>query len=134
MRVRKSRLPARATIGWLARLDGRSILARTASDRLAELTAHLGGDTEVSALEHSLLDRLIHTEMLAQRYEAEVRDGKLDDPAPFLAVVDRIVRLSLTLGLRRRARVALDMRQTLQQIERENREARGQPLESADAG
>ena len=126
MRARKARLPAHATLGWLARLDGRSLLARTATDRLAELTTHLGGDTEVTAIERSLVDRLLHAEMLAMRLEAEVRDGTLKTPSDYLAVTDRVIKLATTLGLRRRARPV----SSLAEIRREYA-ANGTPKDAA---
>jgi hypothetical protein len=104
MKLRKAQLPAYPRTGWLEKLDGRSLIARAAHERIVELSEHLGGADLVTSVERSLLDRLVHAELIAQRYEAQLRSGALDDPGPFFGAMDRILRYAQALGLRRRAR------------------------------
>lgn len=108
MHKRRSRLRQRVVPGWTGRLDGRGAVARAIKVRELELHAHLGED--VSAIERSLLERLLHVEMLAAKQEFLATTGAATfDVEQYLAIVDRVVRLSSVVGLRPRARLADDL-------------------------
>lgn len=97
------RLPKGWHPRWLDKLDGRSPIAVAVKTHLQELHDHLGGD--VSAIEARLMHRHAHLDLLLQQHEARSLSC---DPgfveADYLTVMDRYLRLSQALGLRRRSK------------------------------
>jgi hypothetical protein len=102
-RKRKT-LPARARPGWLKRGDGRSQIYRALHDRLAELGEQYGGLESLSAMERSLIERVIHVEALIGQFEIHMRAGKTVDVQRYLALIDRLHGIGKTLGLKRVAK------------------------------
>jgi hypothetical protein len=99
-RKRKT-LPARARPGWLKRGDGRSVLYRALHTRLAELGEQYGGLDALSAMERSLIERVVHVEALIGQAELQMRSGKQVSIQNYLALVDRLHGIGKTLGLKR---------------------------------
>jgi hypothetical protein len=91
-------------------MDQRSRVARALHDRLQAIGADFGGLDELSALQRSLLERAVHVEGLIEQHEARIRQGGEFNPADYLALLDRLVRLSVTLGIERRAKPLQDLR------------------------
>lgn len=101
---RKARLPRQMRPGWLRRMDQRTLVAKSLHERLAGIAADMGGMDSLSCIQHSLLERFIHTEAVAAQIEERARNGEEFDLGQYLAVVDRVQRLGATLGLHRIAR------------------------------
>jgi hypothetical protein len=101
---RKARLPRQMRPGWLKRMDQRTLVAKSLHDRMAGISDDLGGMAELSCIQHSILERFIHSEAIAQQIEERARNGQEFDLGQYLAVVDRVQRLGQTLGLRRVAK------------------------------
>jgi hypothetical protein len=97
-------VPKYARPGWLRRMDQRSRAARALSTRLLGIADDLGGLEHLSGIQRSLLERFIHAEALAVSLEESARGGEEFELAHYLAVVDRVVRLGMTLGLTRAAK------------------------------
>lgn len=97
-------VPRAARPGWLQRMDQRSRVARALHDRLAVIGDDLGGLTELTGIQRSLLDRFVHAEALATQIEDRARAGEPFDTGQYLAVVDRVLRLGQALGLQRKAK------------------------------
>jgi hypothetical protein len=85
-------------------MDQRSRVARALHDRLAVIGDDLGGLGELSGIQRSLLDRFIHVEALATQIEDRARAGESFDTGQYLAVVDRVLRLGMALGVSRKAK------------------------------
>jgi hypothetical protein len=115
----KSVLPTKVRPGWLRKLDQRSVIARTLLVRLSQITDHLGGVDNISAIEQSLLERFIHVEAIACAMEGEMRDGKPIHVPEYMSAVDRLHGLGRTLGLKRRARDLPSLAQIKADLERE---------------
>ncbi len=111
-RPHRQRLPKTWHPRWLDRIDGRSPVAIAVTGHLQALHEHLGGD--VSVVEARLIQRLVHCDFFAQQQEAAaLTDQPKFDEAAYLALIDRQLRLSQAIGLRRRAKSAMSLREYL---------------------
>jgi hypothetical protein len=89
---------------FMDELDGRYRTAKTLKQRLRALTNDLGGTTELSYQELSLIQRCIHLERLLERRESTLAHGGAIDDQSYFSGITTLSSLFSKLGLRRRAK------------------------------
>jgi len=99
-----SELPDRYSEDWLAKLDGRTAIARVIRDRLEELQNDLGGRDQLSYQQRSLAKRAIWLEAIIEQQEIALSRGEEVDQGKLTQAVNSLIGLLKTLGLQRRAR------------------------------
>jgi hypothetical protein len=85
-------------------LDGRYRAAKTLKQRLRALTNDLGGITELSYQELSLVHRCLHLERLLERRESILAHGGTIDDQSYFAGITTLSSLFSKLGLGQRAK------------------------------
>ncbi len=101
------------TPGFLAALDGRTVVARGLKANLDALMIDLGGADALSYQQTSLCERVIHLEALIRGMEARLACGEDVAPASYAQMINSLVGLYRTLGIERRSSEMLDLRQYL---------------------
>ena len=89
---------------FIEELDGRVRTARTLKDRLRALASDLGGVSELSYQERSLVKRCIHLERLIEKQEMTLAQGGTVNDQSYYSGITTLTSLFSKLGLRRRAR------------------------------
>jgi hypothetical protein len=96
---------------FMEELDGRFRTARTLKQRLRALTNDLGGITELSYQELSLVHRCLHLERLLERRESTLAHGGTIDDQSYFSGITTLSSLFTKLGLRRRAKAVMSLDQ-----------------------
>jgi hypothetical protein len=99
-------MPIRYRQDFAAVMDGRSRLAREVRDRLTAMLTDLGGEGILSHAQISLCKRAVWLELCCEHEETRVADGCGIDIGPHTQLVNTLVGLYKTLGLKRQAREA----------------------------
>lgn len=101
----RKRLPG-ALSEW--RIDRRSLEARELAADLAVFCQDLGGVEHLSAMEKTLLERLVYLRRQLLQHESEVLAGRAGtlEPNAHTAMVNGVLGLAKALGLQRRAKDA----------------------------
>ena len=97
-------LPERYSEDWLAKLDGRTAIARVIRDRLEDLQADLGGRDQLSYQQRSLTKRAIWMECIIEQQEIALSRGEDVDQGKLTQAVNSLIGILKTLGLQRQAR------------------------------
>jgi hypothetical protein len=102
-------LPAKVAPGFVDSLDGRSLLARALRQRFEAIATDLGGESELSALKASLLERLVWLEAMLGKIETDLAAAaNAADASKTLAqwiqAVNSFTGIAKTLGLERSMR------------------------------
>jgi hypothetical protein len=102
-------VPRKFRPGFLARLDGRTEIARALRDRFDTIAADLGGPSELSAIKASLLERFLFGELWLTRLELQIATAPdattaADISARWIYGLNAFVGLARTLGLDRKAK------------------------------
>jgi hypothetical protein len=101
---KSTELPDRYSEDWLAKLDGRTAIARVIRDRLDELQTDLGGRDSLSYQQRSLTKRAIWMEAIIEQQEIALSKGEEVDQGKLTQAVNSLIGLLKTLGLERRAK------------------------------
>ncbi len=101
------------TPGFLADLDGRSVVARGLKANLDALMTDLGGEDMLSYQQQSLCERVVHLEALIRGMETGLARGEDIAPSSYAQMINSLVGLYRTLGIERRATEVVDLRQYL---------------------
>ena len=102
--AKTSELPERYSEDWLAKLDGRTAIARVIRDRLEDLQTDLGGRDQLSYQQRSLAKRAIWMEAVIEQQEIALSRGEPVDQGKLTQAVNSLIGLLKTLGLERKAR------------------------------
>jgi hypothetical protein len=89
---------------FLTDLDGRYPVVRGLKHRHACYTSDLGGTENLSAMEQTLVKRIVHLEHLVEQKESALVSGRAVDINEYLSTVNCLSGLLSKIGLRRRAR------------------------------
>ncbi len=106
---RQHYLPRKYSEGALARLDRRYRDARHMLAAIEQMKADQG-DAPLSFVKLRLIQRTAHLDALLITEEARLAKGENVDLARYLATLQTFVRLASTLGLERRARKVVTLR------------------------
>jgi hypothetical protein len=109
-----SELPDRYSPDWIAKMDGRTTLAKAVTDRLQALQVDLGGPSELSYQEKALCKRIVWLECLIETREAQLAKGEEIDEGKHTQSVNALVGLLKAVGLQRRAAHVPSLRQYLE--------------------
>ena len=105
------------TPGFLADLDGRSVVARWLKSNLDTLMTDLGGADTLSYQQRSLCERVIHLEALIRNTETRLAQGEDVTPSSYGQLLNSLVGLYRTLGIERRTTEVVDLRHYLESRE-----------------
>ncbi len=100
---KSSELPERYSEDWLAKLDGRTAIARVIRDRLEDLQTDLGGRDQLSYQQRSLTKRAVWMEAVIEQQELALARGEPVDQGKLTQSVNSLIGLLKTLGLERKA-------------------------------
>jgi hypothetical protein len=101
---KRATVPVKFRPLWLKRSDQRRTEIRVLTARMAAIASDLGGYEDLSSVRQSLLERFAHCEGLILGIESRARESKPIDLQAYLALIDRLIRLSVTIGLDRKSR------------------------------
>lgn len=87
---------------FLERVDERSLVARRYREVLGSIVSDLGGNDAMSEAELILARRAASLVVVAEQYESRMADGGKLDLDSYMPVVNTLMRLLSTLGLKRR--------------------------------
>lgn len=118
---RSAEIPERYSEDFVAKLDGRTQIARIIRDRLEELQTDLGGRDALSYQQRSLTKRAIWLEAVIEQQEIALSKGEVIDQGKLTQAVNSLIGLLKTLGLDRKARDVPDLQTWI--ANRERREA-----------
>ena len=99
---------------FLTDLDGRYPVVRGLKYRHACYTSDLGGTANLSAMEQTLVKRIVHLEHLVEQKESALIGGAAVDISEYLSAVNCLSGLLSKIGLKRRAR-NVSLKDVLQQ-------------------
>ena len=108
-----SELPERYSEDWLAKLDGRTAIARVIRDRLEDLQTDLGGRDQLSYQQRSLTKRAVWMECIIEQQEIALSRGEAVDQGKLTQAVNSLIGLLKTLGLERKAKDVPTLQQYL---------------------
>ena len=97
-------VPGQFSQDWIARLDGRTTLARAVRDRLHTLQTDLGGESALSYQERSLCRRAVWLECLIEQRESMLAKGHEIDEGSHTQSINALMGVWKALGLQRRQR------------------------------
>ncbi len=89
---------------FLSDLDGRYPVVRGLKQRFACYLADLGGTGNLSAMEQTIVKRIVHLEHLVEQKESALLAGTGTNINEYLASINTLSGLLSKLGLRRRAK------------------------------
>jgi hypothetical protein len=107
-RMRK-KLTTRYKPDWLERSDGRFAEIRAMRERLTAISSDLGGAENLTRIEQDLLRRYVFIAQVCEHAEQDAHTGTSIDISSYLGHVDRMHRIGMALGLRRRTKEALSL-------------------------
>lgn len=87
---------------FLERVDERSLIARRYREVLGSVVSDLGGTDAMSEAELILARRAASLVVVAEQYESRMAEGGKLDLDSYMPVVNTLMRLLSTLGLKRR--------------------------------
>jgi len=90
---------------FLNDLDGRYPVARGLKYRYGCYTSDLGGMANLSAMELTMVKRIVHLEHLVEQKESSLLCGGTIDVHAYLSAVNTLSGLLSKIGLRRRAKM-----------------------------
>ena len=103
----QSRVTAQARKGvttWLENRDKRGPVARRFRDLVGEITADLGGPSELSENQRQIIRRIASLSVWCESEEARMADGEEVDIDRFQRTANSLRRLCESIGLRRTAK------------------------------
>jgi hypothetical protein len=103
---RRHTLPAKYGEDFVTRLDARYRLGREVHRRLQALMSDLGGEAALSHAQRSLCERATWLELAIQHEEMRLGSGSGIDIGPHTQLVNTLVGLYKTIGIKRAAREA----------------------------
>jgi hypothetical protein len=116
-KTKRENLPTKFRPGFVGSLDGRSLIARALRKRFEQIATDLGGQSDLSALKSSLLERLVWLEAMLCKIESDL--GATTDAKATAEILSRWIQainsftgIAKTLGLERTVRdpwAALDI-------------------------
>jgi hypothetical protein len=89
---------------FLSDLDGRYPVVRGLKQRFACYLADLGGMSNLSTMEQTIVKRIVHLEHLVEQKESALLAGTGTNINEYLASINTLSGLLSKLGLRRRAK------------------------------
>lgn len=103
-------IPGEFSQGWLAKLDGRTIIAQEMQARFAEVCKDLGGIEALSYMQRSLVERALWLEFWLGQQERDLASGSADfDVGRWVQAANGLQGIYGKLGLQRRARDVTDL-------------------------
>jgi hypothetical protein len=99
-------------------LDQRTTAAKKARELMRAMTVDLGGDDHLTAAQRELVQRACLLSAFLADCEANWLAGQPVHAGDWFAAIDRQTKVLLALGLQRRAKPVMDLRQYLAQKER----------------
>lgn len=97
-------VPPRYKGGFLKDLDGRAPVVRGLRYRRACLQSDLGGTANLSTMEHTIIDRIVHLIYLAEETELALASGNKIHVADYLSTINCLSGLLSKVGLKRRVK------------------------------
>lgn len=107
----KTTLPVRYGQDFVTQLDGRCRLSKTVSVRLEALEGDLGG--VLSHAQRSLCRRAVWLELCAEHEEARIAEGGGVDIGPHTQLVNTLLSIYKSLGLKRQPKPSPTLRDYL---------------------
>lgn len=98
-------LPEKFSTGFLARIDGRTEVARALRANYDAIVADIGGSDEVGHVKAALIERFVWLEGILQTLEHEMSTGTTDRNEAigrWIAAVNSLTGLAKTLGVQRK--------------------------------
>ncbi|WP_111748616.1 hypothetical protein [Salinisphaera orenii] len=111
---RRADIPTQFERGFLDQMDSRSNLAKNLRNRYDQICADLGGQSELSYMQCSLIERALWLETWLGRQEAELANGGDFDVSRWIQAANSLQGIFSRLGLERRARQTPDLQTYLQ--------------------
>jgi hypothetical protein len=104
-RLRKE-LPVKFGTDFVEQMDGRSAFGKEVRRRMNALMRDLGGEDSLSFQQQSLVTRAIWLDLVLSNEECRIARGEGVDIGPHTQLINTLVGLYKTLGLKRQARQA----------------------------
>jgi hypothetical protein len=102
-RLRKE-LPVKFGKNFVEQMDGRSALGKEVRCRIEAIEADLGGPDTLSHAQRSLVEHAVWVDLALSNEECRIARGEGIDIGPHTQLVNTLVGLYKTLGLKRQAR------------------------------
>ncbi|MBE0471447.1 MAG: hypothetical protein IBX55_18300 [Methyloprofundus sp.] len=96
--------PTKFANGWLNELDGRTGIAQVMRERYTELTNDLGGVSNLSYMQRSLVERALWLEYWLAQQEQQLASGSEFDVGKWVQAANSLQGLLSKLGLDRKAK------------------------------
>ena len=96
--------PTEYSTGWLGQLDFRTALGQELRNRYRSLTNDLGGASNLSYQQRSLVSRALWLEVFLEQEERNLANGKDFDSGRWTQAVNSLQGLYSKLGLTRQAK------------------------------
>ncbi len=95
--------------------------------RLNGICNDMGGPDNMSEIAKSLAERFIHSELLARRIEAKIREGAPVEPADHAATVSSMARVAKLLGVKRQSKPVKSLEQYIAERDATTPDEDGEP-------
>jgi hypothetical protein len=89
---------------FVAQMDGRSALGKEVRSRIEAIEADLGGPDTLSHAQRSLVAHTVWIDLVLENEECRIASGQGIDIGPHTQLVNTLVGLYKTLGLKRQTR------------------------------
>jgi hypothetical protein len=106
-------LPDKYTPDFVARLDGRTTIARAIRDRIGAIESDMGGGDSLSHARRSLVRRVVWLEAIIENAEQRLAAGEPIDLGGHTQAVNTLLGLYRLLGLERRQRPVKTLRDVM---------------------
>ena len=97
-------LPDKQSPGWLASLDGRTIVAQDMAGRFDEVCRDMGGADRLSYMQRSLIERALWIEFWLAQQERQLALGRDIDTGHYVQAANGLQGIFNRLGMDRRGR------------------------------
>lgn len=102
--TKTQQVPEQYRAGFIEALDKRTATGQALRQRYIDLSDDIGGLPQLSYMQKSLVERVLHLELLIGQQEAALRDGQEIDTGRYTQAINALSGLIGKLGLERQAR------------------------------
>ena len=102
--AKANEIPSKFKNGWLDQLDGRTGIAQLMQARYDEMTNDLGGSSNLSYMQRSLIERALWLEFFLAQQEQALATGQEFNIAQWIQGANSLQGLLSKLGLERKQR------------------------------
>ena len=106
-------LPDKYTPDFVAKLDGRTVIARAVRDRIETIETDMGGSDSLSHARRSLVRRVVWLEAIIEHAEQRLAAGEPIDLGGHTQAVNTLIGLYRLLGLDRKPKAARSLRSVM---------------------